>query len=401
MFILFGLSVVSAAINLLVLRFLTLNTEDERRDEAAAALTAAGRVHLEGDVITGNECMPGDDGVSVPGDGDNADVVSVCSCTCYGNPRGRSFLPDYGPGSGSRRRKSLLKRESSSLMMMTVAGPETSSGLRPSNASCYARKGSTFSTASAAPAYYRQYADDQEDGQVLAIEEEDLPSASFDLDDFNEPPDPHYGKQGEADCELEEEEDEFAQTFHYTNSSFNYSSEASESNNNYRERQRRAGGPHLRSWGHTSRQQVSRDSNDVVAAAALLTHQKRTWNVVSAIHADTRERRWHRYVPSAILRSMSSGRQSSDHELSRRTTGQHVSRDRQLITSIDSEDGDHSRGPFHVVPHGRRPARHDRGHNETAVMTTNVAAKEDRALMTHPGDPDVGDEDSDLKRASI
>jgi hypothetical protein len=37
-FILFGLGVVSAAMNLLVLRFLTMNTEDERRDEQLAAL---------------------------------------------------------------------------------------------------------------------------------------------------------------------------------------------------------------------------------------------------------------------------------------------------------------------------------------------------------------------------
>lgn len=37
-FILFGLAVVSSAMNLLVLRFLTMNTEDERRDERLAAL---------------------------------------------------------------------------------------------------------------------------------------------------------------------------------------------------------------------------------------------------------------------------------------------------------------------------------------------------------------------------
>lgn len=47
-FILFGLSVVSSAVNLLVLRFLTLNTEDERRDEQKAATLAAGAVRLEG-----------------------------------------------------------------------------------------------------------------------------------------------------------------------------------------------------------------------------------------------------------------------------------------------------------------------------------------------------------------
>lgn len=90
-FILFGLSVVSAAINLLVLRFLTLNTEDERRDEAEAALTAAGRVRLEGDVITGNtdgsitSGMELDPKAILPDE--QPDAASVCSCTCYGPSR--------------------------------------------------------------------------------------------------------------------------------------------------------------------------------------------------------------------------------------------------------------------------------------------------------------------------
>lgn len=35
-FILFGLAIVAASLNLLVLRFVTMNTEDERRDEAEA-----------------------------------------------------------------------------------------------------------------------------------------------------------------------------------------------------------------------------------------------------------------------------------------------------------------------------------------------------------------------------
>ncbi|XP_074598283.1 two pore potassium channel protein sup-9-like [Brevipalpus obovatus] len=85
LFILFGLSVVSGGINLLVLRLLTVNTEDERRDEAEAALTAATAVHLEGDVITAN-------GSIISGHGpemitpDSDDIQSVCSCTCYSKP---------------------------------------------------------------------------------------------------------------------------------------------------------------------------------------------------------------------------------------------------------------------------------------------------------------------------
>ncbi|RWS04662.1 two pore potassium channel protein sup-9-like protein [Dinothrombium tinctorium] len=84
-FILFGLSVVSAATNLLVLRFLTLNTEDERRDEAEAALTAAAAVRLDGDVITANGSIISGHGpdVATP---ESDEIASVCSCTCYGNP---------------------------------------------------------------------------------------------------------------------------------------------------------------------------------------------------------------------------------------------------------------------------------------------------------------------------
>ncbi|XP_048780013.1 two pore potassium channel protein sup-9-like [Ostrea edulis] len=78
-FILFGLTVISAAMNLLVLRFLTMNTEDEQRDELEAAAAAQTAVRLEGDVITSN-------GNVVSGAQENPelnDVTSVCSCSCY------------------------------------------------------------------------------------------------------------------------------------------------------------------------------------------------------------------------------------------------------------------------------------------------------------------------------
>jgi potassium channel subfamily K protein len=44
-FMLFGLAIVAASLNLLVLRFVTMNTEDERRDEAEA-LQVTNIVHL-------------------------------------------------------------------------------------------------------------------------------------------------------------------------------------------------------------------------------------------------------------------------------------------------------------------------------------------------------------------
>ncbi|TGZ46598.1 hypothetical protein CRM22_011102 [Opisthorchis felineus] len=50
-FILFGLTVVSSVMNLVVLRFLTMNTEDERRDQLEAAAQAQELQRLRGDVI--------------------------------------------------------------------------------------------------------------------------------------------------------------------------------------------------------------------------------------------------------------------------------------------------------------------------------------------------------------
>ncbi|ODM94643.1 Two pore potassium channel protein sup-9, partial [Orchesella cincta] len=81
-FILFGLAIVAASLNLLVMRFITMNTEDERRDEAEALQAAAGAVRLDGDVITANgsiiSChIPNE--VTSPGGGS---LTSVCSCRC-------------------------------------------------------------------------------------------------------------------------------------------------------------------------------------------------------------------------------------------------------------------------------------------------------------------------------
>lgn len=82
-FILFGLTVVSAAMNLLILRFLTMNTEDERKDELQALEAARTAVRLEGDVITAN-------GSVISGAQELPELfhdnISVCSCTCYNFP---------------------------------------------------------------------------------------------------------------------------------------------------------------------------------------------------------------------------------------------------------------------------------------------------------------------------
>ncbi|KAK3575993.1 hypothetical protein CHS0354_007530 [Potamilus streckersoni] len=78
-FILFGLTVISAAMNLLVLRFLTMNTEDERRDELEAAAAAQNAVRLDGDVITSN----GNVVSNAQERPEQNEIISVCSCSCY------------------------------------------------------------------------------------------------------------------------------------------------------------------------------------------------------------------------------------------------------------------------------------------------------------------------------
>ena len=50
-FIMFGLAIIAASLNLMVLKFVTLNTEDEKRDEQQAIKAAAANVTLDGDII--------------------------------------------------------------------------------------------------------------------------------------------------------------------------------------------------------------------------------------------------------------------------------------------------------------------------------------------------------------
>ncbi|CAH1134179.1 unnamed protein product [Ceutorhynchus assimilis] len=83
-FILFGLAIVAASLNLLVLRFVTMNTEDERRDEAQAIQALAGAVRLDGDVITANgSILSGQLGHHCT-ETTSLDIesISVCSCPC-------------------------------------------------------------------------------------------------------------------------------------------------------------------------------------------------------------------------------------------------------------------------------------------------------------------------------
>ncbi|RCN39850.1 Ion channel [Ancylostoma caninum] len=86
-FILFGLTVISAAMNLLVLRFLTMNTEDERRDEQEARLAARGLVRVR----AGRADSDDEDDSPIAGI-PLSDNVSVCSCSCYQLPYGAAAV---------------------------------------------------------------------------------------------------------------------------------------------------------------------------------------------------------------------------------------------------------------------------------------------------------------------
>ncbi|KAI5755092.1 two pore potassium channel protein sup-9-like [Diaphorina citri] len=82
-FILFGLAIVAASLNLLVLRFVTMNTEDERRDEAEALQAAQGAVRLEGDVITADgSILSGQLGENNAVYHNISTTTSMCTCTC-------------------------------------------------------------------------------------------------------------------------------------------------------------------------------------------------------------------------------------------------------------------------------------------------------------------------------
>ncbi|XP_049710573.1 potassium channel subfamily K member 9 [Elephas maximus indicus] len=77
MYILVGLTVIGAFLNLVVLRFLTMNSEDERRDAEERASLAGNRssmvIHIQ------EEAQPGRPRYKA----DVTDLQSVCSCMCY------------------------------------------------------------------------------------------------------------------------------------------------------------------------------------------------------------------------------------------------------------------------------------------------------------------------------
>jgi len=107
-FILFGLAVLSAAMNLLVLRFLTMNTEDERKDELEAVAASRRAVRLDGDVITSSSGALLQQQVQQqqPETTEYIDRTSVCSCTCYNF---RNNLGRFGRAGVKRPKYSLAQ----------------------------------------------------------------------------------------------------------------------------------------------------------------------------------------------------------------------------------------------------------------------------------------------------
>ncbi|KAJ2941024.1 hypothetical protein O0L34_g13154 [Tuta absoluta] len=131
-FILFGLAIVAACLNLLVLRFVTMNTEDEKRDQQQAEQAQQVAVRLEGDVITADGAvlrgvsrgtrLPADprhistgDTSTIPLYIDEEYALSVCSCSCncFGHNK-EITLPCYIDKSSSKHRSQSLRLNSAS-----------------------------------------------------------------------------------------------------------------------------------------------------------------------------------------------------------------------------------------------------------------------------------------------
>ena len=99
-FILFGLAVVAGCMNLLVLRFMTMNAEDIKRDDAMDVASYRGGLSLDGDTInftngfsTANKLSAASE-IKGPDNAFEFDQVSVCSCTgcsCFGNRAANIF----------------------------------------------------------------------------------------------------------------------------------------------------------------------------------------------------------------------------------------------------------------------------------------------------------------------
>ncbi|CAB3367537.1 two pore potassium channel protein sup-9 [Cloeon dipterum] len=92
-FILFGLAVVAASINLLVLRFMTMQAEDNRREDDVMQSASHHVVTFEGDIMSLNGKILSGHYLSSSMATVDTDQVSVCSCTCLGRKSATLCLP--------------------------------------------------------------------------------------------------------------------------------------------------------------------------------------------------------------------------------------------------------------------------------------------------------------------
>lgn len=99
-FILFGLAVVAGCMNLLVLRFMTMNAEDVKRDDAMDVASYRGGLSLDGETMNFTNGFNAVNKLSAaseikgPDSAFESDQVSVCSCTgcsCFGNRAANLF----------------------------------------------------------------------------------------------------------------------------------------------------------------------------------------------------------------------------------------------------------------------------------------------------------------------
>ncbi|VVC29704.1 Hypothetical protein CINCED_3A018487 [Cinara cedri] len=97
-FILFGLAVVAASINLLVLRFMTMNAEEVRREDNELQGVSQHVITVDGEAVTSvnGKLLAGH---TVGRDAaDAVERVSVCSCTCIGPVQYDYNRPDVRSG---------------------------------------------------------------------------------------------------------------------------------------------------------------------------------------------------------------------------------------------------------------------------------------------------------------
>ncbi|CAD5216315.1 unnamed protein product [Bursaphelenchus xylophilus] len=139
-FIVSGLTVISAAMNLLVLRFLTLNTEDEKRDQREQKLAERGFVSIRsldgrrkysGSLSNSSDeslnSSPRRRRLALPKTAD-ADTISVCSCSCYQVPYNKEPTKRSGD-----KRLSSRKRRSSKKKILSSEGMDESPLARSSS----------------------------------------------------------------------------------------------------------------------------------------------------------------------------------------------------------------------------------------------------------------------------